>query len=180
MKNNYTLINPQIKGNLDTSVKSSNSMRAMRKIYDKVSQYFTSPVQSIYMTIRNDDRNEMHHFHITEKNKSESNKVSYLISRLEGNFPDKINNELLKKSSNVMDGGNIDDLYDELEDSSSEYEIDNYQSPIDFYTFYWLPYYTLRTQYLSKNDYHRIIIPKFVNYVEPKVEINFKIMATFE
>ena len=52
MANNYNLVNPYIKGKIETSVKAKNSREAASVIYTNLSEHFNNAIPAFYFTIQ--------------------------------------------------------------------------------------------------------------------------------
>ena len=52
MVNTYRLINPHIKGEFKTSLKSKNSIEAGKKFYKNLSEHFNNNIPEFYFTIQ--------------------------------------------------------------------------------------------------------------------------------
>jgi hypothetical protein len=75
----YQLVNPQIKGSLETTVKAENSLKAAKKIYQALSEHFNNNVPAFYFTIQKgaSGKGKYYHFKVTEE--KEGDEVSYSI-----------------------------------------------------------------------------------------------------
>ena len=178
-KNAYRLINPYIEGSLDTVVRTGNSFRAGKKLYNSISGYFTNYVENFYMSVQNVETKELTHFRIGEKRK-ENGVVDFSLVRLDEKFPPELEKKLI---SNIEDlegqtGGkhrrNHYDDDDSTTESSTEDDFFRYpRQPITRFTYFYLPYYRLNLVGLNTYDTYRLCMPMFSLPINPTLEVRF-------
>jgi hypothetical protein len=83
MSNTYKLVNPYIKGEMKTSIKTKNSINAARTFYKNLSEHFNNNVPKFYFTIQKggSGKGKLYHFEVTEK--KNNSEVSYSIKPYE-------------------------------------------------------------------------------------------------
>lgn len=77
MSNSYKLVNPYIKGEFETKLKSKNSLDAAKKFYGSLSEHFNNSVPKFYFTIQKGGGKKFYHFEVTEEKKGDN--VDYSI-----------------------------------------------------------------------------------------------------
>lgn len=175
-RNTYRLINPKIEGSFDTTVSAKNSFRAGKKMYSNLSTLFTNHVQSFNMTLQNVDTGENTHFNIEEHVKGDGT-VNYELRRLEGNFPDEIEETLSEVADGIEQTGGKRKRrkYDSDSDSSSSSSSSDYDrypvQPVTKYVYYSLPYHYLWQEQLAPIIETRTFVPLFSFPINPTVEI---------
>ena len=87
MVNTYRLVNPYIRGDMKTTLKTKNSIEAAKNFYKGLSEHFNNNVPKFYFTIQKGDSGKGKFYHFEVKEKKESNEVNYSIQ------PFKINGE---------------------------------------------------------------------------------------
>lgn len=178
MVNTYRLINPHIKGEFKTSLKSKNSIEAGKKFYKNLSEHFNNNIPEFYFTIQKGSSGNGKYYHFKVEEKREGEEVNFSIQ------PQEVNGEktAMKKFKNGLSkfetkvGGakkkrkkrrkkKADDS-DSDEDSSSDYykRATTYIPSVNYPIWYWWydPYlYGLEHLY----------IPTFYAYATPYIEI---------
>lgn len=167
----YKLINPVMKGNMNTTVKAKDELAAANKMWQEMSQYFSNNVPKFAFSMEKASGG-VSHFMVKESLKNNDN-ASYEISELSINLS-KANNNLFKercgRAQNKSVGGkkkhnkddessSEDDIYDIIAKKSASlvtpihyvwYDpyIYNFDS-VYFPTFVhpWTPYVELTTYY---------------------------------
>jgi hypothetical protein len=66
----FKLVNPLLKGDIDTSFSGENSLEAANKAYQNISQYFNNNVPKFYFTLE-DESDKLHHFYVNETRSGE-------------------------------------------------------------------------------------------------------------
>jgi len=77
MSNSYKLVNPYIKGEFETKIKTKSSLDAAKKFYGSLSEHFNNSVPKFYFTIQKGGGKKFYHFEVTEQKKGEN--VDYSI-----------------------------------------------------------------------------------------------------
>jgi hypothetical protein len=157
---NFTLVNPVIKGSLNTTIKAESSDQAAMKAYKNISAYFSKNVPKFNFTMK--EGNKFHHFTAKEKINKEG-KIRFCIDK-----NTKVNNEAhIEKFIDEVDtlsGGGKYSYQDDSssDDSSSEspdykyYKPIRRSKPIDYWYYYPNAY--------TQNYYY---VPQFVPTVSP-------------
>ena len=83
MVNTYKPVNPYIRGEFDTKVKTKNSVEAARKFYNALSEHFNNSVPKFYFTVQKGGSNKgkFYHFEVEESRKGDD--VDFSIRPLE-------------------------------------------------------------------------------------------------
>ena len=100
MVNTYVLVNPYIKGSLNTSVKANNSTEAASMLYTSISDHFSSTLPTFYFTLRKGQTGgKFYHFKVNEQkqNSQNSDEISFNISELQLSDGNYINDNFIKK-----------------------------------------------------------------------------------
>ena len=73
MVNTYKLVNPYIRGEFETKIKTKNSVDAARKFYNSLSEHFNNSVPKFYFTIQKGGSNKgkFYHFEVQESRKGD-------------------------------------------------------------------------------------------------------------
>lgn len=79
MVNSYKLVNPYIKGDFETKVKSKNSLEAAKKFYNALSEHFNNSVPKFYFTIQKGGSNKGKFFHFEVNEDRKSDEVNFSI-----------------------------------------------------------------------------------------------------
>lgn len=188
-KQTYRLINPFIDGSINPVVKASNSFNAGKKMYNKISDFFTNQVDNFYMTIQNIVTNDLTHFLINEK-KDKNDVVNFNLVKINDNFDTELENKIVscvdKVLKNEQTGGKHrrharydDDSSSDSSISSSDSNISSSDSehysypvqPINKFIYFYLPYYKLIG--MNPLDSRRIFLPMFGLPINPSLEIRF-------
>ena len=182
-KNAYRLINPYIEGSMDTVVRASNSFSAGKKMYNNISNYFTNQVDDFYMTIQNLESNGLTHFKIGEQRGS-GETVMFKMDKLAANFDKTVEDKLISQVDQLRkQSGGKKSFDDDSSTDSSSSDQDLYlrikSQPINRFTYFYLPYYTLTTVGLNPLDTNRIFLPMFGLPINPSLEIRFDIYRTY-
>lgn len=185
MSNLYRLVNPNVQGDMKTSIKSKNSATAARALYKNLSEHFSNNIPKFHFTIQKGGSGQGKYYHFVVKEKKTNNdEVSFNIepytidneSQLVGEFETKLKSFTTKfqkaggkakkssrKSRKAKDSSSdSDDIF-----SSSEEIYVNAQSyrPIVgsplYYWWYDSKLYNLKSFYL----------PTFYPYVLPYIKI---------
>ncbi len=69
MVNSYKLVNPYIRGEFETKIKTKNSVEAARNFYNALSEHFNNSVPKFYFTIQKggSKNGKFYHFEVQEK-----------------------------------------------------------------------------------------------------------------
>ena len=83
MVNTYKLVNPYIRGEFETKLKTKNSVEAARKFYNSLSEHFNNSVPKFYFTIQKggSSKGKFYHFEVEETRKGDE--VDFSIRPLE-------------------------------------------------------------------------------------------------
>ena len=73
MANTYKLVNPYIKGDFNTKIKSKNSINAAKNFYKSLSEHFNNSVPKFYFTIQKggSSNSKFYHFEVKETRKGD-------------------------------------------------------------------------------------------------------------
>lgn len=73
MANTYKLVNPYIRGEFNTKIKSKNSIDAAKKFYSSLSEHFNNSVPKFYFTIQKggSSNSKFYHFEVKETRKGD-------------------------------------------------------------------------------------------------------------
>jgi hypothetical protein len=122
MSNSYTLVNPIVVGNLNTTATASNNTIAAKELYERLSKYFNKTQKSFVFTIQktnkqsgggNDKKQQFYSFRVSEV--ETNGNVVYTIARFGGKVKyDKLQNSINKVSIRI--NNNIDILSSETID----------------------------------------------------------------
>ena len=79
MSNTYKLVNPYIKGEFKTKLKTKNSIDAAKKFYKNLSEHFNNNVPRYYFTIQKGSSGKGKYYHFEVREKKVNEEVSYSI-----------------------------------------------------------------------------------------------------
>ena len=163
---NFTIVNPIIKGSLDTTIRSDAPLNAAIDAYKNMSAYFAKNVPHFAFTLQ--EGGNMHHYIATEK-VNDSGKIKFTIKENKGvkNVSSLTN---FIKTVYQKDGGGHSkskSKYRYEDDSSSESSDYNYYRPVKRQSAidYW--YY-----YPNVYNYDYYYVPQFTSAVVPYVYIS--------
>jgi|APSaa5957512535_1039671.scaffolds.fasta_scaffold115094_2 hypothetical protein len=83
MSNTYKLVNPYIKGEYRTKIKTKNSIDAAKKFYKTLSEHFNNNVPRFYFTIQKGGSGKGKFYHFEVKETKEFEEVNYSIQPYE-------------------------------------------------------------------------------------------------
>jgi hypothetical protein len=171
----FKLVNPLIKGDMETTYTGGSSMDVANKAYQNLSQYFNNYIPKFYFTLE-DENNKLHHFKVNENRNGEN--ANYTIKSY--SVKSKYESELRKQieeyntnggqySSEEQQGGrkhkhsrssSSSSSDDWLDESSST---DRYSYKVDPIINWWY--------YPSVYRVRRFYVPTFVQSVTPIINI---------
>jgi hypothetical protein len=198
MVNTYVLKNPCVKGQLDKSVKTKNSLEAAQHFYKNLSDNFAGSLPLFHFTIQkgSSKNGKLYHFEVKE-NRTE-NEVDYTINpysenikeenvknfyiklndfkekfgKKDGGAKKKKNSKKTKKSKKSKKNMDSSDS-DKSESDSLSSESSNYYKRVKSYLPTTQPiYYWWYDPYLYNLD--KLYIPNFYSYVTPYIELSLK------
>jgi len=195
MVNNYNLVNPYVRGKIETSVKAKNSNDAASIIYANLSDHFNNSVPKFYFTLQKGG-GKFYHFKVTEKR--EKNEINFKINEIQLDNNNYIKKEFQEKLDNIknkikeQEGGDKkrkkskkkskkssrkSDSDDSDSDSSSDYSSDSddlyIRSKRNYFSdplYYW--WYDPLVYRLDK-----LFLPTFYSYVTPYIHLDSTIVA---
>jgi hypothetical protein len=176
----FKLINPLIKGDMETTFTGGSSIEVANKAYQNLSQYFNNYIPKFYFTLEDQD-NKFHHFYVKESRNGDN--ANYSIKSY--NVKNKHEAELKKKvgeytessaqlSSEEQVGGkhhkdsSSSDSSDSDSDSDSkswldESSTDRLKYKVDPIVYWWY--------YPSVYRVRKFYVPTFVQSVTPILTI---------
>ena len=160
----FTLVNPLLKGDIDTTFSGGSHLEASQQAYHSLSQYFNNYIPKFYFTLEDEDK-KMYHFCVKETRSGEN--ADYTIK--EYKVSNKYESELKKEINNYeksQKGGkhssSSSSSSDWLDDSSSSTNGKTYKTEPIVYWWYYPAVYRLRKLY----------VPTFVQSVTPILTYN--------
>ena len=100
MTNTYRLVNPYIKGKMNTSIKSKNSHDAAKSLYNSLSEHFNNNVPEFHFTIQKGSSGKGKYYHFQVNEKREGDEISFSIKpyvlKNEKKIMDKFSSDLNK------------------------------------------------------------------------------------
>lgn len=161
----YKLVNPQIRGTLNTEFKASNSLKAADYAYQSLSKHFSNNIPNFYFTLQKSDDNDYKHFKVTEKkikNDEEKLECQYEITPIKADS-NRLNKFKQKGGDKIIDVFIENDLYTPTYSvlKPTQYEFKVLQQPI--YYYYYDPI-------LYKID--NLYIPTFLEPIKPYIYID--------
>lgn len=109
MVNNYNLVNPLIKGKVETTISAKNSREAASIIYTNLSEHFNNALPAFYFSLQKGGDGKFYHFKVTEK--KNKNEINFNINEIQLENDNYINSEFKGKLKNIknkmeeQDGG---------------------------------------------------------------------------
>jgi hypothetical protein len=189
MANTYRLVNPHIEGNIKTTIKSNNSVKAAKTFYKSLSQHFNNNIPKFYFTVQKGGSGTGKYYHFVVKELKDNNEVKFNIepyvvsqdantikkfesklssfkskfTQFGGKKPSKKNSKKSSKKSSKR----LDDEYDsDLDSDENFYKIANtYRPSVVPPLYYW--WYDPGVYNLSS-----VFIPTFYSYVTPYLQIS--------
>jgi hypothetical protein len=83
MVNSYKLVNPYIKGEFESKIKSKNSIDAAKKFYNALSEHFNNNVPSFYFTIQKGGKGKGKFYHFVVNESRNGDEVDFSIKPYE-------------------------------------------------------------------------------------------------
>jgi len=160
----YKLVNPVIKGTLNTTYKGKNGLDAAHKAYQSISKYVHNSMPEFFFTLEktNNGKTEYNHFKVIEDRVGDE--VSYEISKFKKVSTKDMNKfkKTYKEMTTYQRGGG-DDYNISIDDSSSDdlwrsNTLRKNQNVISFYLYYPRLYHV-----------RRLFVPTFVTTLSPYV-----------
>ena len=187
MVNNYNLVNPYIKGKVETNIKARNSREAANIIYTNISEHFNNAVPKFYFTIQKGGSDKLYHFKVSEKRKN--NEINFNISDIQLDNEPYINNEFKKKLENIKNKMNSQEGGKKMkkkskkkkkQSKSSESESDSSSSE-DVYVktkkyYYSEPLYYWWYDPLVYN-LNSVFLPTFYSYATPYIQLDSTVVS---
>jgi hypothetical protein len=96
MVNTYCLVNPYIKGDINTKIKSQNSHEAATTFYTKLSEHFNNSIPKFIFTIQKGSSGEGKFYHYIVNENKNNEEVNYSIKLLKDDSNFKLDNFKLK------------------------------------------------------------------------------------
>lgn len=166
----FKLVNPLLKGDIETTFSGDNNLDAANKAYQNISQYFNNNVPRFYFTLEGEN-NKFHHFYVNETRNGDN--ADYTIKEYE--VKPKYEKELRKqmqKFENEHSGGQLGGKKHDSSsssESSSESWLDESSSTgkvkysVDPIVYWWY--------YPAVYRLTKFYVPTFVQSVTPYVYI---------
>jgi hypothetical protein len=184
MANTYCLVNPHIEGEMDTKIKSNNSLKAAKVFYKNLSQHFNNNIPKFYFTIQKGGSVNGKYYHFVVKEVKDDDEVKFNIepyvisedSKSIKNFETKLSS--FKSKFNQFGGGKknskksskkkskrLDDSSESDLDSSENFykKAQTYKPTIVPPLYYW--WYDPGVYNLDS-----VFIPTFYSYVTPYLQ----------
>ena len=98
MVNNYNLVNPYVRGKIETSIKAKNSNDAASIIYTNLSDHFNNSIPAFYFTLQKGG-GKFYHFKVTEKR--QKNEINFKINEIQLDNNNYIKKEFQEKLDNI-------------------------------------------------------------------------------
>ena len=99
MVNNYNLVNPLIKGKVETTINAKNSREAASIIYTNLSEHFNNALPAFYFSLQKGGDGKFYHFKVTEK--KNKNEINFDINEIQLENDNYINSEFKGKLKNI-------------------------------------------------------------------------------
>ena len=192
MANTYCLVNPHIEGNIETTIKSNNSVKAAKTFYKSLSQHFNNNIPKFYFTVQKGGSGNGKYYHFVVKEVRKNDEVNFSIEpyvvsqnlKSIKNFETKLSSfkskfnqfggrdrdrdkknskKSSKKSSKKLD----DDSDSDLDSDENFYKKANYYKPsVTPPLYYW--WYDPGVYNLDS-----VYIPTFYSYVTPYLQYSW-------
>lgn len=186
-KNTYRLINPYIEGSIKTVMKASNSFSAAKKMYKTLSEFFTNPVDTMFMVVQNLENNALTTVKVSEiRDNGSNNGIEYKMVKIDDGLPKEVTAKLLTsfdELSKQTGGKHHKYKFDDSSSSSSDFSSlsdsdsdDTYIPPISRYVYYYLPYQQIKAYGITTLDSMRLYTPTFSLPVNPSIEIRLDLI----
>lgn len=161
----YKIVNPRIRGSMDTQFTAENNKEAGLKAYREMSSYFSNNVPSFVFTLQRG--NDLVHYKAKEKVKGE--KVKFSVREIDDSDKlRKIDENALKTfiaDTNDSVGGGFTYFDDDSSSSSSSSEYVYHRKPMEYSPItHW--------QYFPKiYPFQYSYVPTFVSTVQPYIYV---------
>ena len=131
----FTLVNPLVSGSLNTSVSTQKDIVAAKKLYDRLSQYFTNNLPSFFFTLKGED-GQLHHFETNERKTGRN--ISYTIRKVSmSEDGEKRLGEILTQKGGKKKKRSDSDSDSDSDSSSSSFKKSRYYLlPFESYLYY--------------------------------------------
>lgn len=169
----YTLVNPFVTGNLETTFESDSALVAAKALYSRVSTHFKNNVPRFFFSLMG-DKNKLYHFEVNEKKIGKEVNFTIKEAKMKKSGEKVITKVVTKKMEQmggkkhrkiiVEDSSSSDDS-----SSSSPYQLPYYVNPLRELLYYPMDYvievyepdvvyeYPLGISYPSTNADYNII-----------------------
>jgi hypothetical protein len=203
MVNSYKLVNPYIKGEFESKIKSKNSIEAAKKFYNSLSEHFNNNVPSFYFTIQKGGKGKgkFYHFVVNESRKGDEvdfsikpyemqngeKAVETLVQNFES-FKGRFNGGAKRRSSKRRSSKRRSSKRRSSKRSSRSSSRRNSRNEDDSDDFYrqaakYVPVTTSPISYLYYDpivyQVDSVFIPTFYAYLSPYVELNTRTGLTY-
>ena len=168
----YTLVNPQILGSFETTVKADNSKKAGRQFYNALSEHFNNTIPRFFFTIQKGGSGKGKYYHFKVIEEKDGDEVSYTLESVNNVKDSKIKSfekkrDAFQRKCDQAGGGKKDSEDDDdfvSEDGTTRTFYSLFPTIWDYSIgyFWYDPYvYDLTTYY----------VPTFYSYITPLIEI---------
>ena len=190
--NNYILVNPYIKGKVETNIKSKNSLEAANIIYNNLSEHFNNAVPKFYFTIQKGGSDKFYHFKVSEKKRN--NEINFNINQVQVDNDTYINNDFKKKlekiqnKMNSQEGGDKKKKKKSKSKSKKKKHVKSSESESESDTSSENVYIKTKKYYYSEPLYYwwydplvynldSVFLPTFYSYVTPYVQLDTTVVS---
>jgi hypothetical protein len=171
---NFKLINPNLQGDIKTTVSAREPLDAAKQIWTNLSKYFANDVPTFAFTIENQSGGSLHHFKVEEtKNKDHATfKIESIESKLKG---DDLRKFKAKANEAARMHGGKKDKKDKDDSSSSDSSSEAFESLKMYKNFTKRTLQPITYWWYNPNIYDltSVYIPTFVTpLVQPYIQID--------
>lgn len=176
----YTLVNPQILGSIDTTVKAGNSLKAAKQFYKALSEHFNNTIPSFHFTIQKGGSGKGKYYHFKVSEEKDEDTVDFTLEPIQiANEEEAIarfqsRSSAFKKKCEQAGGAkkgkrrphadSDDDLFDTEEDERVKTLWSIFPTVYDYpIGYFWYD------PYVYNLDFY--YIPTFYSYITPFIEI---------
>lgn len=187
MVNKYNLVNPFIKGKMETTLKAKNSHEAATMFYTNISEHFNNEISEFYFTIQKGGNGDGKFYHFKVNEKKQKNEVVFDIKEfqvknenyMETKFKGKLEEYKKKIENDDQEGGasksknkkKTSKKHKKHKKSDSSSDSDYSSDSDDIYIRTRKTYYTEPIYYWWYDPYiyniNNLFVPTFYPYTTP-------------
>lgn len=172
----YSLVNPYIQGDIETTFRAESSSDAAKKAWNTLSKYINNNVPQFGFTIKNLDDNSLQHYVVKEKI-TEEDYADFKIIKADIKLKKKQENAFLKSVENIqnkpMFGGKRNKRYlSDYDEDDEDWEDKDFYDNLRYQKYVHQPInYVWYDPYIYSNYADALFLPTFTHLITPYLQI---------